>query len=171
LEKLASPGEHKIQLKQKEGSSASYAIEVSYYDPSLPSHNNGCSVRFSYLSLRSSKLNEGESTEIVIKLKNTESEELPMTMAIIGIPAGLEIRHEKLQELKQANIISSYELFGARKLACYFRGMKPDEEISFEIDVIATFPGSYTGPSSCTYLYYTNELRHWLEGFHVEISP
>ena len=32
---------------------------------------------------------------------------------------------------------------------------------------IAAFPGTYTGPESCAYLYYTDEDKHWEEGSRV----
>ncbi len=71
--------------------------------------------------------------------------------------------------------------------------MLANQEISFEIDVVAAVPGTYTGPASCAYpfkrkynskirirkqkltasryLYYTNEYKHWVEGLKVKIIP
>ena len=35
----------------------------------------------------------------------------------------------------------------------------------------ADIPGSYTGPASRTWLYYTAEQKHWSNPLRVEITP
>jgi len=39
------------------------------------------------------------------------------------------------------------------------------------ISLVAAIPGRYTGPASRTYLYYTDEHKHWVEGLKVTIKP
>ena len=41
----------------------------------------------------------------------------------------------------------------------------------FKISLIATIPGTYTGPASRAYLYYTDEHKIWTDGLAVEITP
>jgi alpha-2-macroglobulin-like protein len=31
-------------------------------------------------------------------------------------------------------------------------------------------PGTYRGPASCAYLYYTDEHKKWVDGLQVEIA-
>jgi hypothetical protein len=39
------------------------------------------------------------------------------------------------------------------------------------LSLIAAVPGTYTGPASRTYLYYTDEHKQWVDGMQVEIAP
>jgi len=50
--------------------------------------------------------------------------------------------------------------------------MTENEERKFKIDFIARIPGTFTGPASRAYLYYTNEFKKkWLPGLKCSISP
>ena len=39
-----------------------------------------------------------------------------------------------------------------------------------EISLVAAVPGTYTGPASRAYLYYTDEHKHWVQGLKVNIA-
>lgn len=121
--------------------------------------------------LKDAVLEEGQGSEIRVSLKNVSATEgQPMTIAIIGLPGGLEPRHDQLKELVKSNTIAFYEILG-RDVCCYFRQLKPDEEVSFRIDVVARIPGTYTGAASRAYLYYTDEEKHWNDPISVTIKP
>jgi len=49
--------------------------------------------------------------------------------------------------------------------------MKPEQVVELSIRCTAAVPGMYTGPASRTYLYYTNEHKHWADGLTVSITP
>ena len=89
-------------------------------------------------------------------------------IAIIGIPAGLEVRHDQLKELVGAARISAYEVIG-REVILYWRALKAGEKRIIPISLIAAIPGTYTGPASRAYLYYTDEDKHWEEGRSVTV--
>jgi hypothetical protein len=36
---------------------------------------------------------------------------------------------------------------------------------------VAAVPGTYTGPASRAYLYYTDEFKTWVGGLKVAITP
>eukprot|EP00026_Physarum_polycephalum_P003227 Phypoly_transcript_03237.p1 GENE.Phypoly_transcript_03237~~Phypoly_transcript_03237.p1 ORF type:complete len:799 (+),score=122.12 Phypoly_transcript_03237:183-2399(+) len=169
-EAISLPGPHKITIRQTAGSELNYSLGVSFY-AEMGDSSEKCGVHIDHLALRNTTITEGEGTEIAVKIRNKNDEPLPMTMVIVGLPGGLELRHEKMKDLVSAGKLASYELFGARLVVCYFRHMLPKQEISFEIDVVAAVPGTYTGPASCAYLYYTKEYKHWLEGMSVKITP
>ncbi|KAJ3449060.1 macroglobulin / complement [Anaeramoeba flamelloides] len=121
---------------------------------------------------KNNQIKEGEGTEIKVNLKNKLQEMgLGMVVAIIGLPAGLQPRYKKLLELKKTNVISHFELFGAREVVFYWRCMAPNQEIYFTFDVIAEFPGIYYGTSSRAYVYYDDENKFWNEPFNIEIIP
>ena len=106
--------------------------------------------------MSNSEIQEGEGSEILVTMKNKDKNVgQPMVLAIIGLPGGLEPRHEQLQELVKGGVIDFYEVIG-REVAVYLREMGPGQTVSFKIDVVAKIPGKYTGQASRIYLYYTN---------------
>eukprot|EP01092_Planopodium_desertum_P005367 TRINITY_DN2247_c0_g2_i3.p1 TRINITY_DN2247_c0_g2~~TRINITY_DN2247_c0_g2_i3.p1 ORF type:complete len:141 (-),score=31.19 TRINITY_DN2247_c0_g2_i3:40-462(-) len=93
-----------------------------------------------------------------------------MTVALIGLPGGLEPRHEQLKELVKTGTIDFYEVIG-REVVCYLREMGPAQTVSFKIDVEAKIPGIYAGPASRIYLYYTDESKFWTDPLKISILP
>ena len=92
-----------------------------------------------------------------------------MTIAILGLPAGLEPRPDQLEDLKYAGTFDYYES-RAREVICYWRALRPKQEVTVKLDLVAAVPGDYTGPASRTYLYYTSEQKQWCDPLKVNIT-
>ena len=91
-----------------------------------------------------------------------------MTMAIVGLPAGLAVTAKVLDDMKKAELFDFWELRG-REIILYWRGMAPRERKTLTIDVIARIPGLTRGPASRAYLYYSPESKTWNRPLAVEI--
>ena len=91
-----------------------------------------------------------------------------MAIAIVGLPGGLEPRHEQLKELVRSKAIAAYEVIG-REVVLYFRSVEPNAVKRVPISLVAAIPGTYTGPASRAYLYYGDEDKTWEPWFKVEI--
>lgn len=113
---------------------------------------------------------EGEVTEAKVTVTNLEDAIIPTPVAIIGVPGGLEVRHDQLKELVKAGRIAAYEVIG-REVVLYWRSLAPGQKVELPISFVAAVPGKYTGPASRAYLYYTGEHKHWVEPMAVEIAP
>ena len=148
-----------------------YAIDVSYRTRK-PVSSNLCPVRLE-TELASDKVEAGDTVDLAVRLSNKSGEGQPMTIAIVGIPAGLEPRHKQLEELRKDGEYDFYEVNG-RELVFYWRSLGPDvkgdNQIEFNLDLIAEIPGKYMGPASRTYLYYTAENKHWVDPLEVQIE-
>jgi len=92
-----------------------------------------------------------------------------MTVALLGLPAGLEPRPDQLDELKEKGTIDYYET-RPREVICYWRSLAPKKEVELKLDLVAAVPGRYTGPASRAYLYYTSEQKRWADPLEVEIT-
>ncbi len=92
-----------------------------------------------------------------------------MPMAIIGLPGGLEPRHEQLKELVSAGTLAYYEVRG-RDVVAYFTKIDAKQQIRFRVDCVAAVPGEYTGDASRAYLYYGDEDKIWVDGLKVKIT-
>jgi hypothetical protein len=161
------PGEHKVALRMEDGSPMPYSLNVEY-NATLPDDSAEAPLSVA-TRIAEPVAEEGEGVEVIAELKNTSDKALPMTMLIVGMPGGLEPRIERLQEGVKAGEYAFYEIRG-RDVALYFRGLEPHAEKRVVISATAAAPGSYTGPASRAYLYYTPEQKKWAPGVKLDIA-
>ena len=70
--------------------------------------------------MRDNRIDEGATTEARVVVVNRSNDVVPTPIAIIGIPGGLEVRHDQLKELVKSGKISAYEVLG-REVVLYWR--------------------------------------------------
>jgi len=168
LSELLTKGEHKIELKMEGGGEMPYALAINY-NAVTPASSKECKLDLE-VSLANAEVVEGGITEANVLVTNKTKEVLPNPVAIVGLPGGLEPRHDQLKELVKKGTIDAYEVLG-REVVLYWRGMAADAKISIPLSLVAAVPGTYTGPASRTYLYYTDEFKQWVPGVKVSITP
>lgn len=161
-----APGKHQVQIQMTGGSQMPYSATLKYHRLK-PDSSDACKVHLE-VALRDKAVEEGGVTEAAVAVVNRTGETIPLPVAIIGVPGGLEVRHDQLKELVKAGKIAAYEVLG-RDVVLYWRALKPEERVELPISLIAAVPGTYTGPASRAYLYYTDEHKQWVEGMKVEI--
>jgi alpha-2-macroglobulin-like protein len=164
---LLTVGEHKLELRMEGGGPMPYSMAVKY-NALVPSSDKECKVDLQ-VKLAQSKLVEGAATEANVTVINKSSEAIPTPVAIIGLPGGLEPRHDQLKELVKKGKIDAYEVLG-REVVLYWRSLPANARVDVPISAIAAVPGTYTGPASRAYLYYTDEHKRWVDGMKVEIA-
>jgi len=103
-------------------------------------------------------------------VSNTSDQRQPMTVAVLGLPAGLEVRLDQLDDLKRAGKLDLYQT-RARELICYWRSLAPKKEVDLKLDLIAAVPGKFTGPASYVYLHDAPAQKQWNAPLVVEITP
>jgi uncharacterized protein YfaS (alpha-2-macroglobulin family) len=165
---LLTPGQHQVQIRMTGGSQMPYSITADY-SRLTPDSSDACKLHLE-AALRDGQIEEGSITEAAVTVINRTGESLPTPLAIIGVPGGLEVRHDQLKELVKEGKIAAYEVLG-REVVLYWRALKAEERVDVPISLIAAIPGTYTGPASRAYLYYTDEHKHWIEGLEVHIDP
>lgn len=168
LREFLEPGDHEVELRMVGGSPmpCSVAIEFTSLKPET---SDACKVTLE-TTLRNTQLDEGSATEADVVIVNRTKESVPNPIAIVGLPGGLEVRHDQLKELVKAGTIAAYEVTG-RDVVLYWRALGAEEKAEVPVSLVAAIPGKYTGPASRAYLYYTDEDKHWVDGFAVEIAP
>lgn len=158
-----------IELAMDKGSDMNYAITITY-TAQKPDTSPDCVLQLD-VGLSALHVLEGETVDVQVKLRNTsETSSQPLTVAIIGLPGGLEPRIKKLQELREAGTISYYELRGSREVVLYWRGLEVGQLVDLTFDAVAAVPGKYTAPASRAYLYYTDELKYWVPPLKLAIA-
>ncbi|NQT40631.1 MAG: A-macroglobulin complement component, partial [Planctomycetes bacterium] len=168
MAELLTPGKHTIGLRMTDGSDMPYSLAVGY-NSLKPASAELCKVHLE-VALNSQQIDEGTVTEARVVVINRTGEPIPTPVAIIGIPGGLEVRHDQLKELVKAEKIAAYEVLG-REVVLYWRSLAGEQRVELPLSLVAAIPGRYTGPASRTYQYYTDEFKHWVGGMKIEIVP
>ena len=162
------PGKHAVALKMEDGSSMPFSISVRYHSL-LPDSADRAQVGIQVV-LKDRQIQEGGVTEASVSIANKSDQVVPTPVAIVGIPGGLEVRHDQLKELVKSGKIDAYEVIG-REVILYWRYLKAKDKLDLPLSLVAAVPGSYTGPASRAYLYYTDEFKNWAPGLTVSITP
>ena len=166
LEAQLTPGENRLTISLTGQNRMPYTVDVSYR-ATQPQSQPDCAVELS-TELAASEVKAGETVALTAEILNKTDQGQPMTVAILGLPAGLQPRADQLEELKKTGAIDYYET-RAREVICYWRSLAPKQRIPLRLDLIAEWPGKYTAPASRAYLYYTAEQKHWAEPLAVKI--
>jgi hypothetical protein len=162
------PGKHTVTVRMEDGSSMPFSITVKYHTIQPDNADKaGFGIR---VVLKDSQILEGGITEAVVSIANKSDQVIPTPVAIVGIPGGLEVRHDQLKELVKSEKIDAYEVMG-REVVLYWRYLKAKDNFDIPLSLVAAIPGSYTGPASRAYLYYTDEYKNWAPGLKVSITP
>lgn len=165
-----------LELIAEGAKALAYSVDVSSHQVK-PADSESCPLRLSTAwgsmddtpERQQLSLIDGQTAQVHVRLTNTSTTGLPMTVAIIGLPGGVEPRSEQLDELKKEGKFDYFEL-GAREVVLYWRGVMPASVQDIRFDVTATIPGQYTGPASRAYLYYTAEEKTWTQPLEVEVQ-
>mgnify|MGYP003663567791 FL=1 len=164
------PGEHTLRIQVEGGGDTPmpWAGEVSYH-AEVPADDPDTATSIT-ATLRQAQVQEGQTVALDVVIENVTDNELPTPMAIIGLPAGLELPTSVIEDLHKAEKFSYWELQG-RELILYWRKMDAGEKHELTLDLVARVPGTSSGPASRTYLYYTPEQKRWSEPLRVAVTP
>jgi hypothetical protein len=168
ISELLTKGEHKIEVKMQDGGEMPYSVAVNY-NALTPATSKECKLDLA-VKLANADIVEGGATEANVTVTNKAKEVVPTPVAIIGLPGGLEVRHDQLKELVKKGTIDAYEVLG-REVVLYWRTLAAEAKVDVPLSLIAAVPGTYTGPASRAYLYYTDEHKQWVDGVKVNITP
>jgi len=144
-----------------------YVVNVSWYS-SLPPSSDLCPLKLT-TEIGATEIIVNETVRLSVKLKNTENEGKPMSVAIIGIPGGMSLQPWQLKEMQEKEVFDFYEIIDDN-LVVYYRELGPNEEKVINLDLKAEIPGDYTGMASSAYLYYMDQHKHWIKGLKVRIK-
>jgi alpha-2-macroglobulin-like protein len=160
LEAYLGQGQHSLEVKYKGVKNPlPYSVAVDY-NTNLPNSHKDCVVGLT-TKLSATQVSMGSTVRLSATLTNRTKEGQPMTMAIIGLPAGLSAQPWQLKEMVEKKVVDFYEITG-NNVVCYYRQMAPGEVRNINLDLKAEIPGQYTAPASSAYLYYTAEYKDWV---------
>jgi len=160
-------GPNTIVLRKADGTSMPDTLTVDYRTP-LP-NNSELSPVVIETKLEKSTVAMGSNVQLTATITNRTKAAVPMTIARIGFPGGLETQKWQLKELKEAGTAAFVETT-AREAIVYFYGLEAEQTITVPLELTAVVPGHYTGPASRTYLYYGDTEKTWAAPLAIEIT-
>ncbi|WP_160140195.1 TonB-dependent receptor plug domain-containing protein [Chryseobacterium sp. c4a] len=161
-------GSNKINISYPSEKGLLYKLEYQYYTLQAPASADIPLIMNTALKSENAKV--GETNRMTVTIKNKINNQLPMTVAKIGIPAGLTLQNALLKDLIDKKQISYYEIFD-NYLVLYWEHFGAEETKTINLDLKVEFAGSYTGKSSSVYLYYMPKAKYWNQGIKTEIQP
>ncbi|MFZ6654815.1 MG2 domain-containing protein [Undibacterium sp. TJN19] len=168
FENLLTPGKHSITLKTGNGSALPYSMVIEYRS-NEPASSNTAAIKLD-TRLAKTDMKMGETVRLDAVISNKTQTGQPMSLVRLGLPGGLTFQNWQLKEMREKGQIDFYET-RAREVILYFRDMKPGEVKKLAVDLVATVPGSYTGPASSAYLYYNDTDKTWTTPLAIRIAP
>jgi hypothetical protein len=167
LESQFVPGKNQVTLSLAHGGKMPYVLAVTYHLRQNASQSQ-CPIRLT-TSLLPSQVKAGGRLTLSAEIANPTEIEQPLTIAVLGVPAGLEVPPERLEQLRLSGAIDAYRI-QARQVVCGWRTMAAARQVSLKLDLTAVVPGQFTAPPSCVYLYQTGEDKCWVDPLSVIIS-
>jgi hypothetical protein len=160
-------GANTIELVLEGEEPLPYSIAVEYRS-TLPASSPEAVVDLE-TRLASPQVKMGENVRLTATVRNRTEQGQPMTLARIGLPGGLQAQPWQLKDLRDRGVVDFFET-GPREVVIYFRDLSPEELRTIPLDLVAAVPGTYTGPASSAYLYYTAEHKDWAEPLRVTVE-
>lgn len=144
-----------------------YELNFNWYS-ATPEPSKICPLHL-VTSISTQKMNVNETVRLSVRLQNKELTPQPMSVAVIGIPAGMSLQPWQLKELLEQNVFDFYEIINDN-LVIYYRELGPKEEKIINLDLKAEIPGVYVGQASYAYIYYMSEHKDWIDGIKMDIQ-
>lgn len=160
-------GDNTIQLHSDATGEVRFAGGVRYRTATAVSSDE-CVVALT-TKLDRMECQVGDNVALSVRVVNRKSAAQPMTIAIVGLPAGLEATTEVLDRLRCDGIVDYYET-RPREVIFYWLGLKAEASLDLTLDLVATAPGKFTAPPSRAYLYYTPEFKTWVDPLPISIQ-
>jgi hypothetical protein len=175
-DKAFRPGTNKVRVEMTGSNVFPYTLTWSY-QTLKPASAEGCPVRLR-TQLARTAASESDTVRLTTTVENASDKGHGMTVAIIGLPAGLTLP-EDFKQLRdytrlqdngtKPGLISAWETRG-RELILYWRDLAPKAKIEVNLDLICRVPGEYSGPASRAYLYYNADQKCWVDPLKIRIN-
>lgn len=166
--KYLRPGRNILKIQYSSKMPLPFGMGVRYYTKRPVSHKN-MAVKLT-TKLAKEKLKMGEIVRLTATIENTKDEGIPMTLARISFPGALRFQTWQLKDLIKKKVVGFYET-NAREVIVYFRALGPRAKKVIHLDLVARVTGNFTGSASSSYLYYTNDKKHWTNPLKVSVTP
>lgn len=156
LARLLPTGSHRVSLQLADGGAVPWQLAVEYRSVQ-PANDSSAAVAVQ-AEFAAASVREGEAVGLRIVITNTGTEPAAMPVAIVGLPAGVEVAPAELDEAVRREQIAFWEMRG-QELCCYLRGLLPGERRELHCVAVGAVPGRAVGAAPRAFAYYTPGKR------------
>ena len=167
LARYLHDGPNTVRLTLTGTDGAPYGLDVRYSTRS-PQSASEAPVGLK-TSLSSGRTKLGESVRLSTVVENRKEQPIGMTLIELGIPAGLKVQRWQLEALQDKGLVAHVEV-RPRGVVLYLDGMGPLQRLPLDLDLQAEVPGTFEGPASSAFLYYTPD-RAWAAPLPLTTEP
>jgi hypothetical protein len=160
-------GKNTIEIRMDSAAALPFTVAIDYRS-TAPASAPRAKVSVS-TELLKTQAKMGEGVTLRAHVENKTKEGIPMTLARIGLPGGTVFQTWQLKELRDKGLIDFYET-RPREVILYWRALPPSAKKDVDLNLLAAVPGTYEGPASSTYLYYTAEDKAWAKPVGITID-
>ncbi len=162
-------GNNVLEIEAPADAELPWALDMTYRSLQ-PADDPGCALDLQ-VSLRSgaTPVAEGTNAAIDVVVTNLTDEGQANPTVVIGLPCGLEVTDEVLEDLKRSGTFAYYEL-RERDLVLYWDGIAPSASYRFTVDAVARVPGETRGDASRAWLYYEPNLERWAPPLQCRVT-
>ncbi|MBI2377225.1 MAG: hypothetical protein HYV07_24710 [Deltaproteobacteria bacterium] len=166
--KHLQPGANELVLTHTGGGELPFSLALDYSTDKPASHPE--TVVDLGVTIAKTELKMGDAVRVTATVTNKTGQGQPMTLVRVGLPGGLTSQTKQLKDLMDRKVVAFYET-RPREVILYLAQLAPSEKKEIPLDLTAVVPGSYTGPASRAYLYYTDDKKVWVDPLKVSIVP
>jgi hypothetical protein len=165
LERGLSPGKNRLVLSLTGGNRLPYTLAVRYRtaEPSPPRGPLRLNV-----AIHPSQIKLGQTAQLSATLSNDSDAPVPLPLAILGLPAGMEVHADQLQAMKRQSVLADF-LVRSRDVVCCWRWLEPGAKVFFKLDLTAATAGKYRAASRA-YLSENPEQTAGAKPIEIEVS-
>lgn len=162
-----TPGAHRLRLEPDGGGALPWQLALAYRSV-RPADDAGAAIAVQ-AGFAAATVREGEAVGLRITIANPSADAVAMPVAIVGLPAGVEVAPAELDEAVRRGQIAFWELRG-QDLCCYLRGLQPGEERQLHCIAVGAVPGRAHGAAPRAFAYYTPGQR-FAAPLQLTVSP
>ena len=161
-------GSNKLKIKYEGDGNLYYQITGKYYSPweKQKESSQPLKIEVEY-STKTLKIND--LATIKTKITYTGLGTLKLVIVDLGIPPGFSIITEDLDNLKEAGIISRYDIAG-RQLILYVQQLESNKSLNLSYRAKAMYPIKAHSPKSQVYEYYNPEVRDIAQPVELHVT-
>jgi len=167
LEAGLRPGENRLELQWTGKDKIPYLLAVRWRSPK-PANDPSCPLRLT-TRFAPPAVKENQPAVLEAELSNSDKVAVPLPVAVLGLPAGLEARPENLERLKKAGAVDSYQLRPG-EVVLYWRALAAGQKVRCQVETSAAGAGKYWGAASWASSLPAPQARQWAEPVVVEVS-
>ena len=134
-----------------------YQVTSTHWTPHSEETVNDDSPFTLEVSFEETTLAVGDVTTVTAIVTNTSDEDQNMPMLSIGLPPGVAVQPDKLDEAVAAQQIMKYEVSG-QAIVVYIDKLEPGETLTVRADIQAGLAIDAQSRPSSSYLYYAPEV-------------